>query len=345
MPTARLMMIAGSASLALAPFALAGTVETASESPQEHGVVAALTTSLMLQPAAASSVSASRSSTVPADSLAEEPRSPLSVTTAAFGQVGARSDEKDGNGSVGISKVGGEIRLGYRLSETVTLTLRTEVTHHYFSFGATPVFGTGFSRPFNDLNEFGIDPGVVVKLDDKWTGIFAGRFRWGGEPQNALSSGFEGGGFAIATYKFSPNLTAGIGIGASSRINDSVLVIPFASIDWKVSDAVTVRSRRLGVEVVATLSEALTLSVGGEYARRSFKLDDESAIRDGAVRDREISLDVTLTWKPTPNLNASVVGGASVYRSIRLDNASGDEIGTFKADPMPYIGARVELKF
>ncbi len=339
MLTARLLITAASASLVVAPCAMAVALETANDSFQQSGTVTALATSLMLQPAPASAAAPSARST------AEAPRSPLAVTTAAFGQVAARSDEKDGNGSVGISEVGGEIRLGYRLSDTVTLTLNTEATHYYFSFGSSPVFGTSRSRPFNDLNEFGIDPGVVVKFDDKWTGIFAGRFRWGGEPQNAFSSGFEGGGVAIATYKFSPTFTAGFGIGATSRINDSVLIIPFASFDWRVSDTVTVRSRRLGAEVVATLSESLTLSIGGEYDRRAFKLDDGSPFRDGAVRDREVSLDVTLAWKPMPNLTASVVGGASVYRSIRLDNASGDEIGTFDADPMPYIGARVEFKF
>jgi len=301
-------------------------------------VVAAMPTSLMLATATAQPGAAEK----PSDGL--DARSPLSVKISGFGQMGARSDGKDGNGSLGVSRAGGAVGLAYRLDDTYTLTLNLKSTQYYFSFDNAATIA-GKRKLFNDLNEYGIDPGVIVKFDDKWTGIFSGRLRWGGEPQNAFSDGFEGGAFAIVNYKFSPDLSLGFGLGAASRIEDSARVIPLIAVNWKVSPTVTVRSRRLGGEVAVELAKGLEFIAGGEYEFEAFRLDESSQISKGVLRDRSASLDIALVYTIIPNVVATLSGGATVYRSIKVLNSSGQELDRFEADPAPYIGAKLEVKF
>ncbi len=305
---------------------------------QQTTVVAALPTSLMLASAPEQTGAAAKPSDEPGA------KSPLSVTTSGFGQLGARSDGKDGNGSLGVSRAGGVVGLAYRLDDTYTLTLNLRSTHYYFSFDNAATIA-GKQKLFNDLNEYGIDPGVIVRFDDKWTGIFSGRLRWGGEPQNAFSDGFEGGGFAIASYRFSPELSLGFGLGVLSRIEDSARVVPLISVNWKVSPTVTVRSRRLGGEVAVELAKGLELIAGGEYEFAAFRLDESSQISNGVVRDRSASLDIALVYTIVPNVLASVSGGATVYRSIKVLNSSGQELDRYEADPAPYVGVKLEVKF
>jgi len=276
---------------------------------------------------------------------AESVRAPLSVRVQSSGLMGARSEGRDNaGGSLGVSRVGGEVDIAYSLTDTVTLTLGTGATSFYYSFDAAANIA-GFRKLFNDLNEFAVDPGVVVKFDDKWTGIFSGRLRWAGEPNNAFSDGFTAGAFAIVNYKLSDEFSLGGGFGLTTRLEESVLVIPFLSFDWKINEQVTFRSRRLGAEVVVDLGNNLTFTTGGEYDRRDFRLDDSSQLPKGVVRDREVSLDATLTYKPVPTILLSLFGGAWIYRDIRIDNQNGDKLGNFKTEPAPYVGARVEVRF
>jgi hypothetical protein len=258
--------------------------------------------------------------------------------------MGARSDGEDGNGSLGVSRVGVVAGMTYRIDDTYSLTLNLRSTRNYFSFSDDARIG-GFRKPFNDLNEYGIDPGLIVRFDDHWTGFFTARLRWGGEPQNAFSGGFEGGGVVGANYRFSPDLTVGLGVAVLSRIEQSAHVIPIIAVNWKASETVTVRNRRLGVEVAVDIAKDMQVIVGGEYEFEAYRLDESSQISRGVVRDRQASIDIALAYTICPNFVASVSGGATIYRSIKLLNSSGDELGTYEADPAPYVGARLEVKF
>lgn len=305
---------------------------------QASAVAAVLPTSLML--------AATPEQIGVAAKALEEPdaSSPLTVRVTGFGQMGARSDGKDNNGSLGVSQVGGVVGLAYRIDDTYTLTLNLRSTRSYFSF-SDEVRIAGIRKPFNDLNEFGIDPGLLVRFDENWTGFFTARLRWGGEPQNAFSDGFEGGAVVGASYRFSPDLTVGFGVGVLSRIEQSAQVIPIIAVNWKASETVRVRNRRLGVEVVVDVAKDLQVIVGGEYEFEAYRLDESSPIRRGVVRDRHASIDIGLAYTICPNIVASVSGGATIHRSIKLLNSDGQELDRFEADPAPYIGARLEVKF
>ena len=325
----------------LAGLSMGSMAEARTESAadlQASTVAAVLPTSLML--------AATPEQTGVAAKALEEPdaKSPLTVVISGFGQMGARSDGKDGNGSLGVSRVGGVVGLAYRIDDTYTLTLNLRSTRSYFSF-SDDVRVAGIRKPFNDLNEYGIDPGLLVRFDENWTGFFTARLRWGGEPQNAFSGGFEGGAVVGASYRFSPDLTVGFGVGVLSRIEQSAHIIPIIAVNWKASETVRVRNRRLGMEVVVDVAKDVQVIVGGEYEFEAFRLDESSQISRGVVRDRHASIDIGLAYTICPNVVASVSGGATIYRSIKLLNSNGQELDRYEADPTPYVGARLEVKF
>lgn len=270
---------------------------------------------------------------------------PFQTSLRFFGQVGARSDEKNGAGSLGFTKAGGELNVAYRLSEDYTLTLGLGATHSYYSFAGTTSLSAVSTEPFNDLWQTEITPGIRIKFDDDWSGFFSGRLSFSGENNTNAGEGMEAGGFALINYRISDKLVVGGGIGASSRIEASAVIIPILSINWQVADNITLRSRRLGAEVAVDLTKQLTTTLGVEFNRQSFRLSEDSRIFKGVVRDKSLSVELGVVYRATPWLTASVFGGAMLQHSIVLDNQYGYQLGKLDAKPAPYIGGSLEFRF
>lgn len=125
-----------------------------------------------------------------------------------------------------------------------------------------------------------------------------------------------------AAYKFSDNLTFGLGVGAINLNNDEEYLIG-PVLDWKVSD--TFRVSILGPDAVASY----TPSENWEFSLRGYTAGDEWNIRDAAGDSTTLDLDsyrvgLFADRRLTGDLWLRVGAGVTVMNEIEIKSPHGD---------------------
>lgn len=273
---------------------------------------------------------------------------PWSVLLSGDSRLTFRSDVRGSDADVLVSHTGAGVDLDGPLGENLRLGFGVAGEWGYYDFGNGSSIMPAGSDDFDDLFTLSTNLRVTYLIDESWGLTAFGFARAAGESDADVGDSITGGGALVASYAFSKDLRLGFGLGATSRLEDDAIVIPYLSIYWAINDRVRLTSKGLGLLLSADLDEAKRWEIGfrGAFEFRDYRLDDSRpGFRDGVVSDERVPLGVELAWKPVDGLRLTLEGGAVVYQRYEFISGAGDELDDFETDPAPFIGLRVEYRF
>ncbi len=207
-------------------------------------------------------------------------------------------------------------------------------------------------RPWKEINSLRIGAPISWGLAEKWTLFVIPSLRFTAESGANLGDGVQFGGFAGASYRVSDRLTIGPGIGVVTQIEDNASVFPVLLINWKITDSLSLETGRgLGASLGPGLflkweaSDKWRFSLGGRYEKLRFRLDKDGVAPDGVGEDRSFPILAGVTYRFTPKIQASLIGGVELGGKLKLDDENGNEVIEESYDTAGFAGFTFRCRF
>lgn len=255
------------------------------------------------------------------------------------------ADLDDSGAGVGVTRAGAGLEVGYAFSPKFIASFGVDVETSWYEFDGDTSLIPGATDPFNDLYRVVISAGGRYAFNERWAAAGGVLVEMAGESDADVGDSTTIGGYAAVQYAFSERFSAGFGLLAAQRLEDSALFVPILSVQWQITDTLTLASDRLGLRLTNRLSDQWSIWLGGRYEIREFRLADDGPLPEGIVGDRRVPIKVGLEWRPTDRITVGLQGGAVVWQEFRIDDRDGNRVNEDNVDPAGLIGLSVEITF
>ena len=204
------------------------------------------------------------------------------------------------------------------------------------------------SDPFGGSGMETWETGGLVALDgdfsQTWSGTFGalGSASW--EDGASFSDSWNVGALALANYRFSPALQAGLGALYLTRQGGDDLLVPALGLDWQVTEQLAVKLYGLDLKATWELSEVWSVYCHGEFDPRGAQL----RVREGALaetfRDQGFRTSGGVQWTPCRAFRLALEVGCAFHKYNLYDSAEVELIQD-RLDPAPFISLAARLSF
>jgi len=275
------------------------------------------------------------------DSMSPKPGWSFPLRGAYTHQFDTDIDNKGGKFSVDRFFIQGGATYATKNRQSVSVSLGYGFNGYDFS----GEMGFAGLRPWKDINSLRISTPISWGLDDNWTLFVIPSLRSTAETGASLGDDVQAGGFAGASYRVSDRLIIGPGVGVVTQIEDNASVFPVLLINWKITDSLSLETGRgLGATLGPGLflkweaSDKWRFSLGGRYEILRFRLDKDGVAPDGVGEDRSFPILAGVTYRFTPKIQASLLGGVELGGKLKLDDQNGNEIIEENYDTTGFVG-------
>ncbi|MFZ9690914.1 MAG: DUF6268 family outer membrane beta-barrel protein [Phycisphaerales bacterium] len=280
----------------------------------------------------------------------------VSVSLLGGGIYNFASSFEQGGGEVSVARAFAGVSAGFRFDPQLGVGLRLAYEGDFYTFDGDSVLSpTPGVQPWGSVQSVQLGGRVDYAIDRQWRVNGALFVEFSGENQADAGDSFTVGGTIGATYSFSETFTIGGGALLSTRLEESVLVIPLIFIDWEFAEGWKLTNvagpeaypTGAGLEIEWTLNPEFALALGGRYEFRQFRLDDSGpASRAGGVGGvQSLPIWLRAEWRPTESWRLDAVVGISAFQQYELWNAQGVRQAQVDADPSLFVGAFVSYRF
>ena len=291
-----------------------------------------------------------------ADDAQEQTDENTTTWAISGGDVYQFDSEIDGGGSFTENRlfIGGGITYEFTPSISLDFKIASEIDRYDFKGGgafAAPAAGDPWDTTM-DITMRGLGR---WKIDDTWRVFLGGVVSWAAETDAELTDAFTAGGLFGASYTFSEDLTIGLGMQVSTRIEDDLLYIPSPIIDWRITEQLFLSNVRapvgypasLGVELIYYLSKEMNVSVGSRYEYRGFRLDESgpNIIHSGVGTNSGFPVWLRYEWRPIPEIRIHLLGGVTLGQKLELDDRNGNQLSKADVDVSPFVGVFLGFEF
>lgn len=247
-------------------------------------------------------------------------------------------------GRVSVARVPLNAGVAYALDDTWRLTFDVESEFSWYDFDGAGL-GVGAGNP-GSLETYSVllSPGASVRLSERWALRFGALFYVGAE-FGASDESFTYGGLAGVRYQFSDTLAVTGGLIVITRLEDDPSIYPLIGLEWQITDKVRLTARHLGGELAIDVCPEATITLGGAYEPREYRLNELGGRRGDVLRDNRVPITVGITYHPCKSFEAYVRGGAVVWQEFTVDDRGGDRVSDVNTDPAPFVAAGVTLRF
>ena len=314
---------------------------------------ARLTLALALAAAAAHAQPTEQPTEQPAEPSAEQDTPPPelddkragpTLTLTLGGSFTAETDADDAPGELQITRARALLEAGFDLGDRRSLTIGLGAERSWYDFdGATTLDPSG--DPFSRVTDAELFARYSAPLNDDTSWFALGSVGIAAEDGADLSESFVYSGAGGFVTQASPGFSWGLGVLVRTRLEDDPLIIPIPQIRWKIDERWTLESQRAGLRLDYRHSDALSYGVQGEYASRSFRLDEDGPLPDGMATDRRVPISVYADYTPTPAVTVTARVGAAVLTNIELLDRNGDKTADEDFDPGVFFGINARIAF
>lgn len=199
--------------------------------------------------------------------------------------------------------------------------------------------------PWREVQSFDLGVSLLAFVGRGWTIAARASLGLGVEPGADAGEALRGGGGLAVGYAFSRAFTLGLGLFATTRLEESPLVIPNLFVRWQVTEHVLVETVGPGLRVTWQVTPALALGGRAGFGFRQWRLDDRRARNPGGiVNDAQGELVASLGWTAGP-LRLSGEVGAVVWQELTVRDRRGEQVRRLQGEPAPLFALRLELSF
>jgi len=165
------------------------------------------------------------------------------------------------------------------------------------------------------------------------------------EPGADLADSIRTSLFGVADLRVSDELSLGLGVSVSSRLEGGVRVVPFPAFDWRISGDWRLRTEpRLDrVRVVLSHDLADDWTVGAEvgWFGREHRLEEDDRIFD----ETRITAGLSAEWRARPDLTVFAVAGVQLGGELELEDEDGDRLSETDLGSAAFLGLGVQFRF
>ena len=199
--------------------------------------------------------------------------------------------------------------------------------------------------PWSEVQVLSAGGGLQAFLGRSWSLALRGSLELGVEPGAELEDALSGGGGVTVGYGVSQGLSLGLGVFATSRLEDSPLVIPSLFVRWQLHERVLLETFGPGLRLSWRASEPLTLSTRVGFAFRQWRLEERRAfVPGGIVNDARGEVALGLAWQVGP-LSLTGEVGLVAWQELTVRDARGELVRRLRSDPTAVFGLRLELRW
>ena len=282
----------------------------------------------------------------------DETKRPSTMWDVNLGTTYRTETEVDTSGDPEFSVFG--LRVGgggsFQLSEQVMLNAGANYEYAGYEWSGVS------DDPWEDIHIWRLRALLSYAVDEQWR-IYGGPvFTFSGESGADFGHSFAGGGIAGFNYIVDEILAVGLVVGAFSVVEDDPTAFVFPTLHWMFADdwnlqlgyAALGSGGGLGAELSYILNTQWRLSLGAQYQKRRFLVDDKgdaTIFHDGVGQDTSVPVFIKAAWKATPKLDVEGYVGVTAGGELRAENSRGDRIFEEDYDPSAQIGLQAVMRF
>ncbi|MDQ8191514.1 DUF6268 family outer membrane beta-barrel protein [Roseibacillus persicicus] len=281
----------------------------------------------------------------------------LTSLTAAHGQLAPApfllggehqlSSDLDGGGSFSRSSVRTRLSAPLFLGEDTIIGVSGSYRFDSFEFDDRT------TEPWGDIHRARI--GLIAKQDlaNDWTWLALSYVGTNAESGADWGESLRYGGLGAAWYRYSDNLSIGLGAGFSTQLEDDLSVFPILVLDWQITDTLTLSTippegfnLGPGATLRWDLRDDLSLSLVYLYQRDQQRLDEDSlAAANGVGETRQSRVALAATYRFSENFSLTGHLGMTIGGELELQNESGDTLTEEDYDSSLVFGLEGSLRF
>lgn len=174
-------------------------------------------------------------------------------------------------------------------------------------------------------------------------GVFVGpSFELATELGANLEDAWMFGGFAGVTYVVDETLVVGVGVAASSQLEDGVQLLPIVLLDWRITDAFRLTTDgRYGpggsLELIYDFGP-IEAAIATSYLAEQYRLENEGDVPEGVVKETRVPVWIRVSTQATDRLRLDAYVETAFFGSFELSNREGVETSTNDFDPYVALG-------
>lgn len=267
----------------------------------------------------------------------------VKFSVRGFGEYTLEEDLDNIDGGVSVTRAGVELDLTAPLETFWLLNISFQGEYSQYEFD----FDVG-TEPWEDVSIYDLNVGVTWIVNREWSAFGGFLMEVAGEDGADFQDTMTFGGLAGARYRHDENLALTFGIIGKTRLEERDLVLPILGLDWQFDEhwKLLIDGPALKLQTKLGRLEAWTLTFGGEWQLRDFRLDDNNPILpEGIGRDTRVPVYAQLEWEPTENILLGVRAGVVAYQEFDFEDSSGNEVSDDNTDPAPFFGFWGQIDF
>ncbi len=231
----------------------------------------------------------------------------------------------------------------WTLSPQAQFGLDAGIEHSHYRFFNLPSVPPGVLEPVRDAFRVKLEPRFNYSLNERWSLVTGAQLAVAGDPDADVGKSLTYGGYVGARRKFSEHFALTFGGYATTRLEDSVRILPLIGVEWQISQRWRLETKGLEGHLSYALREPLRLFLGLSYETREFRLAGDSSVPDGVLRDQTTPITVGLEWQPNPTTKVTVALGRTMGTSYRLRNDLGNTIFDRDAQATPFVSLALDV--
>lgn len=297
------------------------------------------------QPAAQPEAKAEEVKTAP-DGDAKPPERRVEWIVKFPNELDFSSGFDDVPGGVSVTRTGAEFEVDIPIEPRGELDLGFGYEHSWYQFSQSAALIPGVSSPFQNINKetFRASFGKQQTRQLGWS--VGGSIAASAEDGADLGDAIVGTAYAGVGYYLNEHLKIGVAMAVATRLDQYPLILPLPSLNWEINDRWRLSTAgQPGLTLFYKPSEDWTLSLGGGYESRNFRLDKSGPVPDGVGRDTSVPLRLGAVFKPTKNISIEFGGGVKLLQNYRVDDSGGNTLADVDGDPVPFLSFRLGLSF
>jgi hypothetical protein len=230
------------------------------------------------------------------------------------------------------------------------LSLDTRFSYQLNSYKFT---NDGYPFDWSNINNYTLLGLLNWQLDDKWSLLGGPLIRYSGEGSADWKHSASYGGLLGFNWLSSKDLSLGLAVGVVSQIEDKAGIVPIPMIRWHFADDFTLRTgviplggrMGLGPELTYNFAKDFDLSVGAQYQRSRYRLNDHAANAQGIGEDTSLPIYAKFAWRPVEAASVELFAGVVAGGGLKTQDQDGNHAFDHHYDTAPTVGMRGEYRF
>jgi hypothetical protein len=274
-------------------------------------------------------------------------RRPLGLSLTTGFERRFEADIDDG-GKMDEWRIPINVHLGAGLSKQWAVGFHVNYVYNHYNFSGSTGFG-GLD-PWDNIHQISFSIPLMYRASRYWQFTVVPTLQVSAESGADFGDGLQGGGIVTAMYTVNPRLMLGMGVGASTQIEDGVSFKIFPLLRWQITNRLVLETKRNplrggGGNLTYTVSKGWQASLGASTIKRRFRLDDDGIAPDGVGEHSSQPVWASIAYAPSSAFKVELYGGAALGGHVRLEDEDGNRISKDDVDPAPALGLVINGTF